>query len=283
LSLKKIKYFLLTKSIGQSLNLLAIFAPKKAAQKAYELFSEPRKGRLSSERIPKTLMEPEKETFDLDGNSYQTYTWKGNNDIILLVHGWESNSSRWKKMLPYLKQTGKTIIAIDAPAHGFSSGKEFSVPKYTQAIAALIKKIKPKILIGHSIGGATCIYYQYLYQNPAIERLVLLGAPSDLKNLIINYCSMLGLNSKVQLHLENKFLEKFNFKVDDFSGAKFGSQITTKTLIAHDTNDNVVSVNEAKKLISNWESATFIETQGLGHSMHDEVLYEKIMAFLEEI
>jgi hypothetical protein len=28
-----------------------------------------------------------------------------------------------EKILPYLKKSGSTIIAIDAPAHGLSSGK----------------------------------------------------------------------------------------------------------------------------------------------------------------
>jgi hypothetical protein len=38
----------------------------------------------------------------------------GRNDtVILLVHGWESNASRWEKILPYLK-IRSTIIAIDA-------------------------------------------------------------------------------------------------------------------------------------------------------------------------
>jgi hypothetical protein len=36
------------------------------------------------------------------------------------------------KNVAHLKKLGKTIIAIDAPAHGLSSGKEFNVPPYTE-------------------------------------------------------------------------------------------------------------------------------------------------------
>ena len=39
---------------------------------------------------------------------------------------------------------------------------------------------------------------------------------------------------------------------------------------------------EAKKIASNWKDATFIETRGLGHSMHDDILYNKIYSFLFE-
>lgn len=282
MTFKKIKYYLLTKTVGQYINVLCIFSPEKASKLAYELFSEPRTGKLSKEKLPKTLKEPQHETFHFNDNTFQTYIWKGNQDIILLVHGWESNASRWKKILPYLKKSGKTIIAIDAPAHGLSSGKEFTVPKYAEVIQELVKKYNPKILIGHSIGGAACIYYQYLNQNPNIEKMVLLGSPSDLKNLIINYCNMLSLTSTVQFHLENTFSEKFNLKVDDFSGKKFGAHINTKALIVHDAKDDVVSINEGKKIATHWKNSTFVQTSGLGHSLHSKYLYKKIEKFLFE-
>jgi pimeloyl-ACP methyl ester carboxylesterase len=51
-----------------------------------------------------------------------------------LVHGWESNASRWGNLLPYLKKSGSTIIAIDGPAHGLSSGKEFSIPNMQNSL-----------------------------------------------------------------------------------------------------------------------------------------------------
>jgi hypothetical protein len=38
-----------------------------------------------------------------------------------------------EKILPYLKKSGSTIIAIDAP-HGLSGGKEFNIPQYAAYI-----------------------------------------------------------------------------------------------------------------------------------------------------
>ena len=70
--------------------------------------------------------------------------------------------------------------------------------------------------------------------------------------------------------------------MEEFSGRVFGSKIKIKGLIAHDIDDDVVSFEEGKKNASNWKEATFIETKGLGHSMHDDVLYNKIYSFLFE-
>ncbi len=280
--MKKLKYFLLTKSVGFYINCLVFISPKKASQLAYELFSEPRDGKLNPNQLPEMLEVAEKGVFSDGEHKIQTYTWKGNNHKILLVHGWESNSLRWEKFLPHLKKTGSTILAIDAPAHGLSSGKEFTVPKYAQTIAEFVKLHNPDILIGHSIGGAACIYYQYLHQNKNIDKMILLGAPSDLKNLIINYCNMLSLNSKLQFHLENTFSQRFNKPVNEFSAKKFASQISTKAMIVHDIHDTVVAMSEAEKINVNWKNATFIQTQNLGHSLHNDNLYQKMTDFLFE-
>jgi predicted alpha/beta hydrolase family esterase len=281
--MKKSLYFLFTKSVGLYINFLSYIFPDKATQLAYSLFSEPREGRLTKEKLPKILQEAENETFQHNGHHFQTYTWKGNNTVILLVHGWESNASRWKKMMPYLKKTGSTIIAIDAPAHGLSSGKEFNIPQYAVFIDVVVQKFKPQYLIGHSLGGKTCLYYQSVYQNNTIEKIVILGSPSDFKIILNNYIAMLSLNAKILKGLEAHYLKHFKLELEYFSGKHFASAIKTKGFIAHDTDDTVVLFEEGKKIASTWEDSLFIETNGLGHSMHDDELYKKVTRFLFEI
>ena len=274
--------FVFTKSIGLYINLMSYVFPKKASQLAYAFFSEPREGKLSKNDLPEILKETQTETLQYGKHHFQSYTWKGNDTIILLVHGWESNASRWENILPYLKKSGCTIIAIDGPAHGLSSGKEFNVPKYAEFIDVAVQKFKPQYLIGHSIGGNACLYYQYKYQNTAIQKMVILGAPSDFKIILHNYIAMLSLNYKISKTLENHYLNHFKLKLEHFSGQLFASEISIKGLIVHDINDTVVLFEEGKKIASSWENSRFIETTGLGHSMHDDDLYKKVVLFLLE-
>ena len=278
--MKKLPYFLLTKSIGLYINLLSFVFPKKAAQMAYAFFSEPRTGKLSKNNLPKILQESKTETLQYGAHYFQTYTWEGNDTIILLVHGWESNASRWENMLPYLKKSGSTIIAIDGPAHGLSSGKEFNIPKYAEFIHVAVEKFQPKYLIGHSMGGKTCLYYQSVYQNDKIEKIVVLGSPSDFKIILHNYIVLLSLNYKISKALEDHYLNHFKIKLEYFSGQLFASKLNVKGLIAHDIDDTVVLFEEGKKIASNWKDVQFIETSGLGHSLHDDDLYKKVSQFL---
>ena len=280
--MKKMFFFIFTKSIGLYINLLSFVFPKKASQLAYAFFSEPREGKLSKNKLPEILQEAQSQTFQQEENFFQTYTWKGNDTIILLVHGWESNASRWENLLPYLKKSGSTIIAIDGPAHGLSSGKEFNIPQYAEFIHVAVEKFKPQYLIGHSIGGKTCLYYQSVYQNDALKKMVILGAPSDFKIILNNYIILLSLNAKISKSLETHYLSHFKLNLEQFSGKIFASKLNIKGLIAHDIDDSVVLFEEGKKIAEAWKNVIFIETKGLGHSMHDNELYEKVSRFLFE-
>lgn len=273
---------MITKSIGIYLNLISFVFPKKATQLAHSFFSEPRKGKLTKDKLPKTLRETHSEKIQNNEDTIQTYIWKGNETIILLIHGWESNSSRWKKILPYLKNSGSTIIAIDGPAQGLSSGKEFTILKYAEFIDVVVKKYQPNYIIGHSMGGNASLYYQYKYQNPSVKKMVILGSPSDFKILFSNFIRLLSLNSKIEKALENHYTSLLNQSLDQFSAKLFASKIKAKGLVIHDVEDTTVLFEEGKKIVSLWKDVQFIETSGLGHSLHDDDLYKRVSQFLFE-
>jgi pimeloyl-ACP methyl ester carboxylesterase len=273
--MKKAFYFLLTKSIGFNINLMSFLFPEKAIQMAHGYFSEPRKGKFTKETLPKTLQGADSETIIQNGDTIQTYIWKGNETVVLLIHGWESNSSRWKKMLPYLKKSGSTIV-------GLSSGKEFTIPKYAEFIDIVVQKYQPNYIIGHSMGGKTSLYYQFKYQNPNVQKMVILGAPSDFKIILNNFTNLLSLNTKITKALNSKYTGILNQNLEEFNAAAFASKINVKGFLAHDVEDTIVLFKEGEKIASSWKDAQFIETKGLGHKLHDDDLYQKVYTFLFE-
>lgn len=278
--MKKITYLAFAKTIGIYLNLLSYFFLKVSIQKAYFLFSKPRRGKLNNSDLPEILMNAQSEILIIKSEIIYTYCWKGDDKVILLAHGWESNSSRWERLIPELRKTGHTIIAIDAPAHGLSSELIFSVPKYAEYIAVAVEKFNPKILIGHSMGGKACLYYQYLYQNKNITKMILLGTPCDFRIIYDNYISLLGLNSTIAKGLKTFYLTHFNIDLDQFSGSLFASEIDTQGLLIHDIDDTVVLFKEGEKLVAHWKTAKLIRTKGLGHSLQNTDLNKKIIEFI---
>ena len=280
--MQKILTYIISKLLGLYINVLSYVAPGKSTLLAYKYFTNPRNGRLLKDKLPDVLKEAEAEMVTHDDLVFQTYTWKGNSKKVLLVHGWESNAARWKLFITYLKKAGCTIIAIDAPAHGLSSGNEFTIARYAEFINIIVQKHKPQFLVGHSLGGSTALYYQAHYPNNYIQKLVILGAPSDMSTILNNYIGLLSLNSNVFILLKKHFLDHFKIKIDDFSGGLFASKIKIKSLVAHDVDDDTVAFKEGKKIANALPQSEFIVTRGKGHSMHDDGLYKKIYSFLFE-
>jgi pimeloyl-ACP methyl ester carboxylesterase len=278
--MKRFLFFITTKSYGAYINLLCLFAPKKATLLAFSLFSHPRKGKLTTTQLPPFLAEAEKEIFDKDGQAIQTYIWRGNEKIIFLLHGWESNTARWKKLIPHLLETGHTIIAIDAPAHGLSEGKEFNVIRYAASINIVAKKYSPNYIIGHSIGGKASLYYQATYNNPTVEKMVLLGAPSDYAIIFKNYVGLLRLSSRMEQLIHQHYWDRFQIKVAEFSAQYYAQSITAKGLLLHDLDDKVVLHDESQKINHYWKASVLETTQGLGHSLQNKIVYKKIVDFL---
>ena len=113
--MKKLKAFLLTKSVGLYINALSYVAPRKAFQMAYVFFSNPRAGKLHLENLPKILQASDMETLTLDGHSIQTYRWQGNETVILLMHGWESNSDVGKNYFRFYKKLAARLSLLMLP------------------------------------------------------------------------------------------------------------------------------------------------------------------------
>jgi pimeloyl-ACP methyl ester carboxylesterase len=62
--------------------------------------------------------------------------------------------------------------------------------------------------------------------------------------------------------------------------AAFAKKIQIPGIIVHDREDKIVAFGEGQKIAAAWKNAQFIQTEGLGHSLHDDEVYEKIISFL---
>ncbi|NHF58167.1 alpha/beta hydrolase [Flavobacteriaceae bacterium TP-CH-4] len=265
---------------GHYFNTLALFSHEKATEKAFRLFCTPRKGQVLPQQ--KSYLEKAKDTIlEVNDLHIQTYRWQGKGPTLLLMHGWESNTYRWRSFIPKLENEGFNIVAMDAPAHGYSGSTLFNAPLYAECAQKVIETYRPKYIIGHSLGGMTMIYNQYKFNNPDIEKLVSLGAPSELSDFLRQYRITLGLNKKVVKSLENYFDYQFNFRPNDFSTSKFAKTLTVPGLLIHDEFDAIASIRCSEQVHANWKDSTLVKTKGLGHSLHQDKVRNQIIDFLK--
>lgn len=266
--------------IGQYYNAYSIINPKKTAKKAFHTFSTVRKGKVRPEQAQ--FLDGSKLAIEeVAGHNIQSYQWPGNKETVLLVHGWESNTYRWRNLIKKLREAGFNIIAFDAPSHGYSSGKHLYVPLYEEVVNYMVKKYNPKHLIGHSMGGMTIIYNQYKNPIDTVEKMVTIGAPSKIQDFLDQYRDLLKLNNKVMEYLDNYILERFGFKIDEFSTAEFARSLSKKGLLFHDKHDKIAPYDASVMVHKNWKDSRLISTEGLGHSMHQDHVNDQIISFLE--
>lgn len=272
---------LLPKLYGAVLNLYVFINPKKAAQKAFTIFTKVRKGRILPNQ--KEYLDPVKhEQIHVANHTIQTYKWHGSKETVLLVHGWESNTWRWHKLLEKLKEADFNVVAFDAPAHGYSSGKYLYVPLYAEILERMISTYEPDHLVGHSVGGMTILYNEYQNPNKKLEKIVTIGSPSEFHEIISHFKNLLGLSNRMINALESYIKNRFGFTIREFSSSKFVQSNKKKGLLLHDRWDKITPYHASERVHSVWNESTFISTEGLGHSMHQEEVNQQIIAFLQD-
>ncbi|WP_446050126.1 alpha/beta fold hydrolase [Zobellia laminariae] len=270
---------LLPKVFGRYFNMLARVSKKKAAEKAFYVFCTVRKGKVLPNQ-KEYLDKAKNGTIEVKDHTLQTYHWPGSKETVLLVHGWESNTFRWRNLITKLQEADYNIIAFDAPAHGYSSGKYLNVPLYSDGVQAMIDTYGPKYLIGHSVGGMTLMYNEFYHKNESVEKMVTIGSPSEFYEIMDHYQRLLDFNDTVREALEAFVLDRFGFTVKEFSSSRFAKTNTKKGLLFHDELDKLAPFHASEAVHSYWNDSTFIRTKGLGHSMHQEHINDQIVDFL---
>lgn len=84
---------------------------------------------------------------------------KGSNGQIIIAHGMLGSLSNWSSLSRRIaKETGKSVITFDARNHGLSEHHEsMSYQDMSQDMKSLITD-ENVTLVGHSMGGRTCMY-----------------------------------------------------------------------------------------------------------------------------
>ena len=174
--MKKVFAQLIPPLYGKYLSLLALIDKKKAAQTAFDIFCTIRKGRVKP--IQEDFLNAAKLTVEeINGQHIQVYHWKGTKPTVLLMHGWESNTFRWRNLIKKLREKDFDILAFDAPGHGYSTGKKLHVPLYAITSRFILDKYKPLLVVAHSVGGMTILYDHYKTPTSSVEKIVTITSP----------------------------------------------------------------------------------------------------------
>ncbi len=270
---------IIAKSIGKYLNLLSLIAPSYTARKTLEIFAKVRKGKIDKDKTFPILEEGKQNRFHCNGHEIQRYHWKGSGKKVLLIHGWESNTHRWRNLIHSLKTKDFDIHAIDAPAHGYSSGTYHYLTNYAAAATKMIEEYDIEIVVGHSMGGMAMLFAKSIKPLETVKQLVSIGAPTDFSLIVAGYQNTIRFNKRVYRLLDQLIEKEIKVGIKEFSTSKFTYENLGELLILHDRLDPTIPLWQAERIQKYVGGELFI-TEGFGHSMHQKEVCQKIMEFL---
>lgn len=271
----------LPKIIGGVVNATSYLSPTLSGRLALKIFSSPKKGRVTTEEA-KFLDKAEQLKLSHPEGDVMTYKWANNGKTALLAHGWESNSFRWKGLIEKMLNEGYQVIALDAPAHGQSGGKSFNALIYSDFIKIVMDHFEPEFLIGHSVGGMASIFYQHKNADHRLEKMVLLGAPSNFTGVFQRYRDLLGYNQIVEKSMSRIIQKEFGHPPDYFKVANFNGFSQIEGLIIHDKRDLIIPYEDAHDIKAHFPNSSFISTEGYGHGLKQDEVNTHILNFLNK-
>ncbi len=190
---------------------------------------------------------------------------------VVLVHGWTGRAQFMLGFVKPLLAQGLTVVALDLPGHGASSGRQLNVPLGVEALKAAARRFgRFHGAIAHSFGGPVTLCAASgaipAYPAIAIGRLVMIASPHSLADVTRDFGGMVGLGRRGQLAMERRVLEVAGRRVEEFEGPDLLRAYGKPTLLIHSRDDAEVSFASAEAMAAPGRpDVDLLALDGLGH------------------
>ncbi len=266
--------------VGIYLNTLNLFFSKLGGKHAFYIFCYPFKAKINK-RQQAYLDTADQFKLPIDDFEIQCYKWGEGPRKVLFVHGWQSNTYRWKNFIETLPKEEFTLYSFDAPGHGNSGSFFGNVPLYDKSISKIINHIgNAETIIAHSIGSFSALYSINTNPENKPTKMVSLASPDSAGDFINFYVEKLKLNERTIKNLEAYFNHYTTKDIADFSLEKIFTNKNPKGLIIHDKQDKVCTVEYAKKMHNLWPQSELVLTEGHGHKLNDAKVIGMVKEFV---
>ena len=278
--------------LGRAINALGRLSPKLAGWIALQLFMRPRRIPISTAAAefldaadPLPLKTP---THQLQG-----YRWVDEDTgegltgtpRVLLVHGWESHSGRWKPLANRLVAGGAEVVAVDGPAAGRSKGRRTPFNEYVRAVLDFERAHGPfDVYVGHSLGGGVAA--QVAARLPPERRpraMAILAAFDESESVFSRYRAMLGYSDRTWLGYlrQVRRLLGEGEAVQSYSNVVAVSALAgVRGLVVHSEDDRVSPVAEGLAVHAAWPGAELWHYRDKGHRLTAADVQDRLAAWV---
>lgn len=246
--------------------ILTAISKKKAAEKAFDLFCTPQS--RNKKKLPKIFEEAEQIQFQFENQQITGYRWNHPAERkLMIIHGFESSVINFDRYIKPLASKGYEVLAIDAPAHGRSTGKTINAVTYKDLIRHIYREYGPvQSFLAHSLGGlALCLALEEI-EHDQNYRVALIAPATETATAIDHFFQFLQLNNVLRKEFEKRIIKLGGNPAEWYSIRRALQNIRAKVLWFHDEEDNITLLTDAMKVKEeNLSNVEFVITKGLGH------------------
>ncbi len=256
------------KLIQSYFKIVSKSCPKLAANQAFNLFCTVRKKSIRKREIP-FYNTAKKHKISFGDGSLDCYHYGvPTKNIVLLVHGWDSNVGCLLKFASELTKRGKYVIGFNLPAHAFSKQKKTHVFECKNAFKTIVNSLPEYTslsIISHSFGSAVTAY-GLSELNVKIDTLVFQTSPNYLKDIFLEFKNMISLSDKSYILIIKKANKILQENIDEIATEKKLLQINFNHLyLFHDKNDKVIPFSNSEKIHKAIANSTLFPYENVGH------------------
>lgn len=265
-----------------SFRLLEALGTELTAKVAVNRFLTPRKRPLSA-KAQSVLEKAYPVTVPHGSRELAAYVWDAYGPTVLLVHGWEANASAMRGFVRPLLSQGFRVVAFDAPAHGNSTGKQTNFIDYGGAIQTVMQQMGPvDFIVAHSFGAAATLSVLSRMPEHGVKKVVSLGAPSKLEDMLSVWTGFLGLSPAVEASMARRIVDRVGVPLASLSVETAVANLTIPGLIIHDQQDQMVAFSNAEAIHRRWRGSDLLPTEGLDHrgTLYNKDVLRTVAAFL---
>ena len=195
----------------------------------------------------------------------QIAAWRcGSGPAVLLMHGWGGASAQIAALAPALVARGFSVVALDAPAHGRTAGRQASLIHFARAVQAVVRAVGPvKAAVGHSLGAAAVALA--VAEGVEVESVVLIASAADPARWTRTFAATFGVPRAAMDEMGQLSERRLRFRWSSLHLRRLLGGFGGRVLFVHDRDDREVRWNEAWQLGQELARAQFVLTAGLGH------------------
>ncbi len=191
-------------------------------------------------------------------------TYWGDGPTVLLAHGWNSRGTHFGAFITALVEAGCRAVAVDAPAHGDSPGRQANVFQYGVGLLADRWPARPN---GRGGGALVWCGRRRDRRSQWIER----GAsrPDQRSRLCCAVVERWGRRHRLSESDIPTFVRLVEREVgqpiDALDIVQIAARLTHPVLVVHDRSDEAIPVEDGLAVASAWPGAKMLITERYGH------------------